>query len=759
MTTFKSLRIAAGLGVALAGLLLPFPPAAAAEACPNEALRTGPSARLPDCRAYEMVSPVYKGGYSARAIEAVAPDGESISFFSLGAFAGAPGGAGEVGYLARRGAAGWSTAPLMPPAALLPYRTRMDVSSTLESVMAFGKPGPNDETAFLQGTEAEFLLHATDTPDTAENWELGGGMVLKPYGEEHVFTPAFEGSSADLCHLLFGKVEVPALPEAVGSNSALYELDRGCGGGEPSLRLVGVRNKLGPHGEPEPIDRYCQVWPGEPNKQDTFNALADGGREIFFTTNVNPAAKENCGVIEGAPTNPKQLFVRLDGARTLEVSKPLGGCGPEGEVPCPGASARPHAVFQGASEDGSRVFFTTTAPLAPGDEDEGNDLYMATIGCPPAEPGCEAAARQVTSLVQVSHDPNPGEAAELPQSVDMQGVVRLALEGSRVYFVAPGLLDEGPNAEGMAPAKGADNLYAYDTASGETTFVADLCSGPQLSGAVEDPRCPAGLDSLEAGRNDQQLWLVDAPEAQTTADGRFLVFSTYARLTADDTDTARDVYRYDAATGALDRVSLGEAGHDANGNDDGFDAQIVAGHTGGNVRDNYEMNSRAISEDGSRIVFSSAEPLSPAALNGLANVYEWHKEPSPGEAAVSLISSGEGSEAIPRAVISPAGNDIFFPTSQGLAPQDGDGATDVYDARANGGFAPAPAPRQPCSGDACQGPLTNPAPLLVPGSVSQAPGGSSSARPARHKHRRHRKKGKAAGRSRKTASSTGRGRR
>ena len=38
------------------------------------------------------------------------------------------------------------------------------------------------------------------------------------------------------------------------------------------------------------------------------------------------------------------------------------------------------------------------------------------------------------------------------------------------------------------------------------------------------------------------------------------------------------------------------------------------------------------------------------------------------------------------------------------------------------GFPSVAAERQPCEGDGCQGPLTNPAPLLVPGSVSQAPG-------------------------------------
>ena len=31
--------------------------------CPNQAFRTGPAARLPECRGYEMVTPVEKGGF------------------------------------------------------------------------------------------------------------------------------------------------------------------------------------------------------------------------------------------------------------------------------------------------------------------------------------------------------------------------------------------------------------------------------------------------------------------------------------------------------------------------------------------------------------------------------------------------------------------------------------------------------------------------------------------------------------------------
>jgi hypothetical protein len=204
-------------------------------------------------------------------------------------------------------------------------------------------------------------------------------------------------------------------------------------------------------------------------------------------------------------------------------------------------------------------------------------------------------------------------------------------------------------------------------------------------------------------------------------DGGFLVFATYAQLTSDDIDTAKDIYRYDSATGELQRVSLGEEGNDANGNNDEFNVSLVPNSVlAGLVRSQDEASSRAMSEDGSRIVFVTSEPLSSQAINHLPNVYEWD------EGAVSLISGGTASSPVFDVVISPSGDDVFFVTTQGLAPQDTDGASDVYDLHSCTPSAPC-FPAQPekegqCGAEGCQGPLTNPAPMLVPGSVSQAPG-------------------------------------
>ncbi len=689
-------------------------------------LAPAPALALPEGRVYEMVSPPYKGGFDAGLV-AVSPDGESVAFQSYGVFAHLLWANTAISsYVAHRGPTGWATTALSPPPT---FEGIADFSANLGYTLTAGSL--ESRRAYdLGGTIGdEFVLHRTDAPDMPQawglaSWEVAGNHSLTLLHDEPFGKGGLEGESADLCHIFLGHAEGPLLPEAEGTSLQVYDFSTapaaGCpAAGARSLRLVSVKNTPGPQGEPEPIDGKCLVEAGvgggysHEGKSASFNRFPDGGEEIFFTAGF------------GASCSQHQLFVRLGGEKTIEVSRPSGEeCDEARELPCPAAGARANADFVGASEDGSRVFFTTEA--------SSSELYMDTIGCPVGEQDCAVSERQVTSQVQVSHAPTPGEAG------DVQGVVRIAADGSRVYFVARGVLSEGANVEGEDPVKGADNLYVYDAIDGKTTFIADL------SGA------DSGLWGF--GQEAQSNTCERSSPAECVGSrepGRYLVFSTYAQLVRSDTDNAKDIYRYDAQTGALERVSVGEGGYDANGNgSDGTEPpeRIVSGGgsleggnetvanatipTGGvspgaNVLQERELGSRAISEDGSRIVFSTAEPLSPDAVNGLVNVYEWHEG-----SGVSLISSGSSLTGDADAVISPSGRDVFFQTAAQLVPQDTDEDVDVYDARLEGpgeGFPVAAAEPEPCSGDACQGPLTNPAPLLVPGSVSQAPGGNFAA--------------------------------
>lgn len=660
---------------------------------------------LPAGRAYEMVSPIFKGGYAATERLAVGPEGESVAFFSAGVFNGNPAGLGRFNYLARRDNKAWLTEPLLAPSSLLAVTDEEDLSSSLGGIFVIGSPGASHE--LQRPDEADLILRSTNLPDLSTNWEALG-VVEHAVRTHALMSPNYFAGSQNFCHVLLAEAGIALLPQALGASEPLYEFNRGCEGQQPSLQLINLNNSG------SLISPGCHTALGASQyseKNSKFNAMSTNGEAVFFTVCVSG---EETGV-----ESPHQLFARIGESKTLEISRPLGECGTSGEVPCGDAAGRASSDFAGASEDGSTVYFTTAASLVGTDKDAANDLYMSTIGCPEANPECGAAKREVRSLVQVSQNPNGGAA-------EVQGVVRVAPDGKRVYYVAKGdLLTSAQQAElesegRPVPQVGADNLYVYDnTAPATTGFIADLCSEVDLSGSVEDIGCPSA-------ESDSALWSSLAPEAQTAGvDAGFLVFATMAQLSTSDTNAVKDVYRYDAETGSLQRVSIGEDGYKANGNEDVEGqpgARIHGAHWGGRTYEQYEMDSRAISEDGSRIIFTSATPLSPDATNGLVNAYEWHESPTEPEGSVSLVSTGSDETAVNEALISPNGRSVFFLTTQGLVPQDTDGASDVYDARLEGGFPPTPAEPRPCQGDACQGPLTNPAPLLVPGSVLQEPG-------------------------------------
>jgi hypothetical protein len=123
-------RLALALVILVAGMLLAAG-SASADGCPNEVFRTGPSAKLPDCRAYELVTPRYTGGIPPTIapslgtndenlwnIEAVTAAGDDLLFNTQsGALPGTPGNGITDRYKSRRTAAGWTTEFIGVPAA------------------------------------------------------------------------------------------------------------------------------------------------------------------------------------------------------------------------------------------------------------------------------------------------------------------------------------------------------------------------------------------------------------------------------------------------------------------------------------------------------------------------------------------------------------------------------------------------------------------------------------------------------------------
>jgi hypothetical protein len=682
LTLATGVRCVAGMAVAIVSVLACF---------------TATAAALPEGRAYEMVSPPFKGGYPTFPVGlAVSLDGQAVKFTSVGVFADASNDFAANGYLASRGAGGWTTSSLSESSGGALWSGPEEASPDLSRFLYNVATGNNDNAAKLSSSKTIWLRQVGDgVSQVSPVMETEGHVALNTL-------LGVRGASDDFAKLVLDIFsDEPAYhliaDDEMREGKALFEAE----GPSAPLRLVGIDNSG------KAIKRYCSVELG--GRNGAFNAISADGTKVFFSTDINAQTAASC---VGNPARPEVLFVRVNGSKTLTVSQSVPALCTE--EPCKAAAntTPKEAVFQGAFENGSEAFFTTTQPLVNGDKDSGNDLYMAQIGEAAGEPA-------VTNMVQVSHGASQTEAADV-----QGGVLAMSPDGSHVYFVAHGRLTEGPNAEGAEPAAGAENLYVYDVAASQLKFIADLCSDAKRSGSVPDRQCGANLNSELLGENvinDSHLWQLGGEhvEAQTTSDGRFLVFSTYAALASNDTDTARDVYRYDSEAGTLDRVSVGEAGYDENGNAGAFDAGIVARpRFSGKLTGQNEMESRAITKDGSTIVFTTAEPLSPRATNGQPNIYEWH------DGRVGMISTGAASQADRAPVITPSGRDIFFETVASLSSQDTDGQYDIYDARIGGGFPLPPASRSECAADACQGPLSAAPAPLTPGSISQQAGGN-----------------------------------
>lgn len=124
--------------------------AAPLPSCPNESLRAGLSALLPDCRSYELVTPPDTNGRAARGVAYTgvyfptlesSPDGGKLTFLIEGGSLPGSDGSGTFNgenYLARRGSDGWSTEITAPSGS--------DASSPLP-----GGVSPDQEHSFWGG--------------------------------------------------------------------------------------------------------------------------------------------------------------------------------------------------------------------------------------------------------------------------------------------------------------------------------------------------------------------------------------------------------------------------------------------------------------------------------------------------------------------------------------------------------------------------------------------------------------------------------
>lgn len=653
-----------------------------AQTCANEAIRQeqGPAAlALPDCRAYEMVSPSGSVPSSSAGGPVASASGQRLGYYALEP---SPGSDEEGLYLlATRGVDGWSAQNTTPP-----------------------QGGLHDGDLFACFPSVFYSAELTSAV-LVDGWnQVTGGRDQICEGD---YPPLIPGEPRGYANLFLRDDEdgsyhlIDRSPEAGPPADALLR----DGSSDLSRVVFSEEAKLTPEA-PAGMDLY--EWTGSADRLVTF--LPDG--EPVQGTLANTGAGHDSATFTHAVSADGEtvffyaggaLYARLRAgseqapAGACSAGEPTGACtvqvdAAQAGAPGPGGGG----VFMDASEDGSRVFFTderklTTNAVA---MSRAPDLYEYNL-----------ATGVLTDLTV--------PASGLAEVLGFSGA---SGDGSYVYFVAKSVLSGAQtNSYGESAERYKPNLYVSH--AGTVTFIATLEAG-------EDGDA---LDWGEEGtvKNSGQL------QARVSTSGRYLVFQSVRPLdpsynnepfeASNCNSRCKEVYLYDAGENKLNCASCAPNGELPSG-----PAEIPYRIKEIAPEESPEYLPRDVSDDGA-VFFDTRSPLVPQAVDGEINVYEYDA------GVVHLISSGTAVGASEFMDASVSGEDVFFSTAQSLVRSDTDNMLSVYDARVNGGFPAATGEEQQASAcesaEACKPAPTEPPAQLSAGSATLSAGGNLLASP------------------------------
>jgi hypothetical protein len=613
------------------------PSAGAVTACPNEAFRIAQHAtQLPDCRAFEKVSPAEKGNgdiIGDGGTNVASTDGDAVTLSTRTPFGDTIGSgvSGQTQYIARRSPAGWSAHAINPQPRPEEYQTLFGAtryvafSDDLRSAVLWGYdfPAVEGDVPLRNNIYAEDTASRALQPVTMYQNGLPDPL---PHFLFELNQDADWGVSADARHVAFVS-RAPYLP-AIKQAKELGEENPGAPGAQefftPNvyqwddgvLSLAGIL----PDGSVPSEGSDVTIETGTAANY-RWAMSADGSRQLF-----------------SSPPEGGQLYQRIDGERTVLISASESPSFTE-----EAQGVQPMA----ATPDGRNVFFATESPLLPEDSNGASDLYRWTDSPSPAsEPNLELIA------------PFGGG----------DQVVGISDDGERVYTHTTG-----------------NNIVVWD--HGTTHLV--------VTGVTIPPFTRQQLSVTSAAPGLGRL----------TPDGRYFAFASNSSQagigpTGEVTNGRFEMYLYDLANDILTCVSCPSDPPNAPVSDPESGEGIVTPTVTTGVP-SYTMpglRPHFLSDTG-RVFFSTPEALVPQDTNGILDAYQY----DPATEEVSLLSTGRGSDPATFAAAGPSGDDVFIVTRQKLVPTDTDDLVDLYDVRADGGFAePKPSPALPCVGEACQ---------------------------------------------------------
>jgi hypothetical protein len=561
------------------GVFSTYPSYGSLPACPNDLLRTALSVLLPDCRAYELVTPPDTNARSPRGVSLLgtyfpsreaSPAGTKVSFQIEGGTIPGSEGTGSLGgdaYLSSRGSSGWSTS----------------------------NAGPN-------GSEAKAPTPGSTSPDQGYSfWSTAGGggsfQLEDKKPSNYVRYP--DGHSALIGRGAIG-TDQRATGRLISENGAHIIFESGIADAPVQLEENAPVNTRAVYDRTsDEVTHVISLLPGDLTPAEGETAFYQGvsldGRGVAFKVGST-------------------LYLRYDNQETFEIG---GG-----------------VTFEGIAEGGSRIFYLEGGVLKRFDaQTETVTVFSASGSVTPTVVSADGSTAYFISSTAIGGEVNPNGATPVPgknnlyrseegeiafvgtvtdadiehgslgeeQGLGMWNVAvdkgQFGVVTARTTPAGGVLLFESQAALAGYDPEGHAQVYRFDGTTGEL----DCLSCNPTRGVVTSD---SSLQSIQAGLGDPEPFSSFAYVANLSSDGQRAFFQSEEALVPGDSDGLQDVYEWEAQ---------GVGSCAASG---GCLYLISSGHS---LREDYLY---AVSDSGDDVFFRTSDILLPADAEETPSIYD-----------------------------------------------------------------------------------------------------------------------------------------